>query len=71
MLTWQIPLIFKLTNVPYQAGFGMGTSLTNDFKSIASDEKSKVPNIVIKLSTIDGQPCVKLSDDLAKVNAHI
>ena len=51
------------------AAFGIGTFFTNDFKSLSSKgkEKSKALNIVIKLASINGLPCVKISDDLTKV----
>ncbi|THV02788.1 nicotinate phosphoribosyltransferase [Dendrothele bispora CBS 962.96] len=51
----------------FQSLFGIGTFLTNDF-SKASDSftKSKALNIVIKLSSVNGKPCVKISDDLTK-----
>lgn len=48
--------------------FGIGTSLTNDFHSLSSGgkEKSKALNMVIKLNSVDGRPCVKISDELSK-----
>ena len=57
----------RLTDGP--ASFGIGTSLTNDFRSLSSGgkEKSKALNMVIKLNSVDGQPCVKISDELSKV----
>lgn len=50
------------------ASFGIGTFLTNDFKKVSTGEKSKALNIVIKLSSVNDKPCVKLSDDLDKVS---
>jgi nicotinate phosphoribosyltransferase len=53
------------------AGFGIGTFLTNDFKSLSSGgkEKSKALNIVIKMASINDLPCIKISDDLTKASS--
>ncbi|KAF8504186.1 Quinolinate phosphoribosyl transferase [Hysterangium stoloniferum] len=50
------------------ATFGIGTHFTNDFtrKSSGGKEKSKPLNIVIKIASAGGKPCVKLSDEPSK-----
>jgi len=48
------------------AAFGVGTWLTNDFKSSSTGETSKALNIVIKLASINDRPCIKISDDITK-----
>ncbi|EIM91066.1 nicotinate phosphoribosyltransferase [Stereum hirsutum FP-91666 SS1] len=54
--------------VGFMPSFGIGTFLTNDFAkaSTGGKEKSKALNMVIKLASIEGKPCVKISDDLMK-----
>ena len=53
-------------NAKINCSFGIGTFLTNDFLHQSSDKVSKPLNIVIKLDTAGGQPCVKLSDEVGK-----
>ncbi|KAG2071784.1 nicotinate phosphoribosyltransferase [Suillus decipiens] len=52
----------------FKCSFGIGTWLTNDFKkkSTGYEEQSKALNIVIKLGSIDGKECVKISDETTK-----
>ncbi|CAO3642824.1 unnamed protein product [Cunninghamella blakesleeana] len=53
-----------------KASFGIGTSLTNDFKKLSDPSiKSKPLNIVIKLKECNGQRVIKLSDDALKYSA--
>lgn len=49
-----------------KCSFGIGTSLTNDFQTASSGTKSKALNMVIKLSSVGGKSCVKISDELTK-----
>ncbi|KAF7975743.1 hypothetical protein HWV62_8731 [Athelia sp. TMB] len=55
--------------IGFKAAFGIGTYLTNDFQkaSTGGKEKSKALNMVIKIASVDGKTCVKISDDLKKV----
>jgi len=55
--------------VGFSASFGIGTSLSNDFKSISSGrgQKNKALNMVIKLYQVGGSFCAKISDELTKV----
>jgi len=50
----------------FKSAFGIGTFLTNDFGTLSGPEKSKALNMVIKIASVDGNPCVKISDDLSK-----
>ncbi|KAH9848404.1 nicotinate phosphoribosyltransferase [Lenzites betulinus] len=51
-----------------KCSFGIGTSLSNDFKKASSGdaEKSRALNMVIKLSSVGRKPTVKISDELTK-----
>ncbi|KAB5594008.1 Nicotinate phosphoribosyltransferase [Ceratobasidium theobromae] len=46
--------------------FGIGTFLTNDYKRVDNGQKSKPLNMVIKIASVEGEPCVKISDDILK-----
>lgn len=64
----------KLLHLTQEAGigasFGIGTSLTNDFKKISNpNEKSQPMNMVIKMWYCNGKRVIKLSDDVLKHSA--
>ncbi|KAF7424326.1 nicotinate phosphoribosyltransferase [Pleurotus ostreatus] len=61
-----IQLQKQCTDIGFKPSFGIGTNLTNDFRAASTGEKSKALNMVIKLSSVDDKPCVKISDDLTK-----
>lgn len=50
--------------IGFKSAFGIGTFLTNDFSSLRG--KSKALNMVIKIASLNSNPCVKISDDLSK-----
>ncbi|KAI0324326.1 nicotinate phosphoribosyltransferase [Cubamyces sp. BRFM 1775] len=54
--------------IGFKCAFGIGTSLSNDFGRVSAGgkEKSRALNMVIKLSSVDGKPTVKISDEITK-----
>ncbi|CAE6424338.1 hypothetical protein ACGC1H_002600 [Rhizoctonia solani] len=52
--------------VGFVGAFGIGTSLTNDYQRTDNGQKSKPLNMVIKIASVEGKPCAKISDDITK-----
>ncbi|KAL8971299.1 MAG: hypothetical protein Q9197_003350 [Variospora fuerteventurae] len=65
-----IELCVEYMHAAEEAGFtptfGVGTFLTNDFSHESNGQKSAPLNIVIKLSSANGHPAIKISDDIGK-----
>ncbi|KAL0633362.1 nicotinate phosphoribosyltransferase [Maublancomyces gigas] len=66
-----VGLCLKYHKVAREAGFGVsfgvGTFLTNDFTHLSEPTKKSDPlNIVIKVSSANGNPAVKISDEISK-----
>jgi nicotinate phosphoribosyltransferase len=65
-----LDLCFQYKKIAEEAGFqptfGVGTFFTNDFVHTGSGKKSTPLNIVIKLSSANGNPAVKISDNIGK-----
>lgn len=67
------PFLHDCLSTFFVASYGIGTFFTNDFRTASSGgaEKSKALNIVIKLSSIGNEPCIKISDDMTKVRDNV
>lgn len=55
------------TELGIRCSFGIGTFLTNDFKRMSDPQVSSTAmNIVIKLTSANGEPAIKISDEMGK-----
>ena len=66
-----VPKAIEYAKVAHDNGmlvtFGIGTNLTNDFKLKSNPTvKSEPLNIVVKLLDVNGNPAIKISDNLGK-----
>ncbi|CEL55749.1 nicotinate phosphoribosyltransferase [Rhizoctonia solani AG-1 IB] len=65
-----VELSIKIQKVIDEEGFigahGIGTFLTNDYKRTDNGQRSKPLNMVVKIASAEGKPCVKISDDITK-----
>ncbi|KAI4197762.1 MAG: hypothetical protein LQ346_002922 [Caloplaca aetnensis] len=65
-----IELCVEYMHAAEEAGFaptfGVGTFFTNDFRHASDGQKSVPLNIVIKLSSANGHPAIKISDNIGK-----
>ncbi|PAV24028.1 nicotinate phosphoribosyltransferase [Pyrrhoderma noxium] len=53
--------------IGFTCSFGIGTFLTNDFARISDNQqRSRALNMVIKLAEVNGEPCIKISDEIMK-----
>ena len=58
--------LYKKFNQKVQIGFGWGTLLTNDFRGLINDGALDPFSLVCKAVSANGQPTVKLSDNVNK-----
>ncbi|KAJ1307851.1 hypothetical protein OPQ81_001932 [Rhizoctonia solani] len=65
-----VELAVRIQKVIDEAGFigsfGIGTFFTNDFRRTNNGKRSKPLIMVIKIASVEGNPCVKISDGPTK-----
>ena len=62
----EIERLYTHFNGRIRVGFGWGTLLTNDFRSLGPDGRLDPFSIVCKVLSANGRPAVKLSDNPLK-----